>query len=648
MKIAQLHSFLLFLYTLLALSCPYFSKSQSTYDSLKLVLPEIIIEDLKSKQFQSSKKIENIDSVFIAHYQHQSLSTLLSEQSAFHIKSYGNGNIATSSLRGGNASHTALLWNGLNIQNPMLGQNDLSLVSAALFDEVALEYGGGSAMWGSGAIGGSIHLNNSILFNKGYQQKISVQGGSFDAKKILSSIHFSTKKLSFTNRVYFQSALNNYTYQDTLDKENPNKQMQHANYVNKGVMQDVSYQINQHQLLSVKFWYNNTFRNLPSFSTMMSKKHQEDENFKLSANYTNQIQKFKSVVRTGYFNDALQYHDSIAKIYSNSKATSLIAEVDNSFKHKQQQFNFGVNTSLYQTKSLNYSGNKSLHKLAFFAAYQTALAKSKLLLSGSIRKEFTSLSAIPLTGGVGASYQLINYFQLNINASKSFRQPSLNDLYYNPGGNPNLKSESSNEFNVGMLFKKNIRHVFTSLEGTYFNRLTDNWIIWLPGSSDYWTPHNIAQVYSRGTDAKFQVNYMRKHWSLKAVVNTAYVLSTNQKPTSDNDNSLNRQLIYTPRYSGNGNVYVAYKNTSVSINQGYTGYRFVTTDNTAWLNPYSITNIKLTHKLLLKQSTLEGFFAINNVFNKNYMIVSQRPMMRRNFEVGLTINYHHKKTTNKS
>ncbi len=63
--------------------------------------------------------------------------------------------------------HTAILWNGFNIQNAMLGQTDLSLLPAVFFDEVEIEYGGSSAVWGSGAVAGSIHLNNRAGFGRG-------------------------------------------------------------------------------------------------------------------------------------------------------------------------------------------------------------------------------------------------------------------------------------------------------------------------------------------------------------------------------------------------------------------------------------------------------------------------------------------------
>jgi outer membrane cobalamin receptor len=36
---------------------------------------------------------------------------------------------------------------------------------------------------------------------------------------------------------------------------------------------------------------------------------------------------------------------------------------------------------------------------------------------------------------------------------------------------------------------------------------------------------------------------------------------------------------------------------------------------------------------------MEFFGSINNLFNKNYVVISNNPMPMRNYEVGLVVNY---------
>ena len=37
---------------------------------------------------------------------------------------------------------------------------------------------------------------------------------------------------------------------------------------------------------------------------------------------------------------------------------------------------------------------------------------------------------------------------------------------------------------------------------------------------------------------------------------------------------------------------------------------------------------------------VDVFGNINNLFNKNYVVISNNPMPMRNYEIGIVINYH--------
>lgn len=639
---------LLFLYGIL---CGYTSHAQ-TKDTTLHNLTEVIVAQNKQEQLQSSKKTISIDSAIMARYNTTSLVELLSEQSTIHIKNYGNGNIATTSFRGGNAHHTALLWNGLNIQNPMLGQNDLSLVSALLFDDVKLEYGGGSALWGSSALGGSIQLQNKAVFNKGFQTKLQVSGGSFDTKKIASSIILSYKKIVSSTKMYYTVSENNYHYLDTTDKADPNKQVAHANYQTKGLMQEISFLIPQYQKINIRAWYNHTNRNLPSFTSPISKRSQEDQNLKLNADWNYEKGNLYNVVRFGFLHDKLNYTDSIANIYSKTKSNSIIAESDNIYTLNQHKINLGTNFTRYESivlreleRTANFQARDTsikhhLSKLALFAAYQISLFNDKLKYNLAVRKEFTNLTQIPFTGNTGISFQATAHITFKINASKAFRQPTLNDLYWYPGGNPNLKPESAYDIDGTAEYQIKKETISFLIQGSYFNRRTKNWIMWLPNANGYSSPINIAEVYSRGTETKTELTYHKKNFKIKLQINTSYVLSTTTKNNNENDNSLGRQLIYTPRYSGQGNLHVYYKGFSLLFNQTYTGYRFTANDNSSWLTPYYISNAKVAYKYSFAQLATELFLNINNIFNANYMVISNTPMALRNFEGGIILQFN--------
>jgi hypothetical protein len=144
-----------------------YGKAQDT-----TLLQTVNVTALKSLDFSAGKRTDQIDSSTKQNFTFHSLADLLQLNSGIFIKNYGPGALAGTSMRGGNASQTAILWNGINIQNAMLGQNDLSLLPSVMFNDMKVEYGGSSALWGSGAVAGSILLGNKANFKKGFEREV--------------------------------------------------------------------------------------------------------------------------------------------------------------------------------------------------------------------------------------------------------------------------------------------------------------------------------------------------------------------------------------------------------------------------------------------------------------------------------------------
>ena len=75
------------------------------------------------------------------------------------VKNYGGlGGLKTLSLRGGLASQTPILINGVRFDNFQTGTSDLSLLSLAHFAEIRVLRGGNAAVYGADALTGAVHL----------------------------------------------------------------------------------------------------------------------------------------------------------------------------------------------------------------------------------------------------------------------------------------------------------------------------------------------------------------------------------------------------------------------------------------------------------------------------------------------------------
>src|SRR5690554_3664885 len=126
-------------------------------------LPEVILSDTKLIHFSKGFKLEKLaDSV--AKRNPSSLTDVLRYNSAVYFKENGNGMVSSPSFRGTNAAQTAVIWNGININSIFTGQTDFNTISPLSYDEITIRSGGGGVQYGSGAVGGSIHLNNDFSF----------------------------------------------------------------------------------------------------------------------------------------------------------------------------------------------------------------------------------------------------------------------------------------------------------------------------------------------------------------------------------------------------------------------------------------------------------------------------------------------------
>ena len=612
-------------------------------DTVSLKSVEVVAKKMDLSQI--GKKTAKIDSTIKQQFKFSSIGDLLSFNTPIFIKNYGPGGLSTTSFRGGNASQTAILWNGFNIQNSMLGQTDLALIPSFLFENIEVEYGGSSSLWGSGAVGGSVHLKNTNLFDQGLSTATSIGAGSFSLRNASANILFSKRRFISSTKVYNSSSQNNFNYADTTDKLHPIKQQKNAAYNFIGFMQEFKFLINTKQALSVNAWVNSNQRRLPSFDqNAESKVFQNDAASRITANWNFNGANFKSNLRGGFFNDKIDYTDSLLPLFSKSRSQTVIAENENYFTwNKHNQLNVGFNFSSSSALTNNYESTKSLSKISFLIGNKFSFLNDRLIAYASARIDHFSVGALPITGNVSSEYKFTKSIYLKFNAAKVYRQPTLNELYWLPGGNINLKPEEGFTYEGDLEFKHQIKNISFFVSGSAFSRMITNWILWLPGANGNPSPLNIQQVWSRGTETTWRTSYTKNKFRCSANVVTSYVLSTVAANNQENNYSVNKQLIYTPRYSVNSNILVGYKKMALTFFDQYVGYRFTTSDNSQWLNPYHISSLRLNYNIDFKVITFTVFGACNNLFDKNYTILLGRPMPLRNYEMGITLQTKNKK-----
>src|ERR1700757_4402803 len=187
-----------------------FCKAQQKEDTLQL--HEVNVTDYRIKKSAENFVQVKIDSTTQSTFLTSNLSQLLIQQNATLVKAYSPGNIATLSIRGSTAQQTAVIWNGMNINNPMLGQADISLLPVGFFNSISIQKGALSGYWGSGAMAGTLNLQSAAQNNSAVTARASSSYSSLQNAVNWVSVNISDGEVSSTTRILSDVSKNQYDY----------------------------------------------------------------------------------------------------------------------------------------------------------------------------------------------------------------------------------------------------------------------------------------------------------------------------------------------------------------------------------------------------------------------------------------------------
>ena len=228
--------------------------------------------------------------------------------------------------------------------------------------------------------------------------------------------------------------------------------------------------------------------------------------------------------------------------------------------------------------------------------------------------------------------------------SRNYRFPTLNDLYFLPGGNPDLRSESGWTYDGGVSFAIGKESIY-SLSGsaTWFESFIKDWIIWLPTTKGFFSPENIKDVHAYGIELKGNLDIaLGKEWQMGVNSTFSWTPSINEgEPRTPADRSVGKQLPYVPEYSSTVTGRLAWRRWSLLYKWCYYSERFTMSSNdlslTGKLPPYFMSNISLERNVSLAWADISLKGAVNNLFNEEYLSVLSRPMPGINFEIFIGI-----------
>lgn len=571
----------------------------------------------------------------------QTLSDAISSQTSLFVKQYSPSNLATVSMRGMGAQHTSMLWNGINLQSCMNGLKDLNLIPLFFIDEASIETGANSSLMGHGTIAGTVQLKNQLENEK--RIKLDINKASFDNQSIGFSISGVNKYFKHRTRVVYRSGENDFEYVNYFKREMPIERIQNNQLKQFGLMQEFSWLYKKHSFY-FNTWLMQTSRNLPSPVGVVnnSNEYQEDFNYKMYLQHQYKISsKSKLSQKVCYIDEYLNYYNN-ALLPSLSRSKSAILE---------SEWNTQLNPNLELTSNANFT-----HQLAFSDGYREGVSRNVFTLfqrldwynnsrrnklSFSIRELFYRNKMAPLSPELGLEKKLSKKWMLKSNAALSFRLPTFNDLYWQPGGNAELMPEKGRKVEMTALYHSR----FWEFSVTTFKHVVDNWIMWLPTqSAAIWIAQNAKQVKSNGLEFNqtLHKSFYQKH-HFRVITRYQYVKTINTQTYQNQLVQLGKQLIYTPNHTGVLNLDYRYKTFNVFAESQYIGIRYSQSDQhiDSKLDAYLLFNSGISLRLNTKKHHGTLVFAVKNIFNRTYQVMENRPMPLRNYQLTLKININY-------
>jgi outer membrane cobalamin receptor len=592
--------------------------------------------------------VTKIDSVLLNMYQQENLSTLLTLNSPIFIKDYGPGNIASSSFRGANASHTQVLWNGININSPMLGQVDFSQIPTNMIDEVIVYHGGATVSGNNGAIGGTINIFSRPNWNIKKDINFVQEFGSFGKSHSYISGQFGNKKLMIKTRIIYNMAQNNFSYKIIPYEFSSTYYQQNASYDSKGFVEELYYRITDQSLFSVNTWIQQNKNEIPSNS---NDEKQLNNNIKTSLGYQLFKDNWNVKASLAHLYNYMNYKKELINLNSKNEINSLVSNLD-------------FTTTLFSKYELNISNNLNYHLVEsnnFLQKYERAEADNSISLKSnamgllnyyvSVKNQFVDFNSYRIIPSLGFDLHVSQNISFFGSYNQNYHYPTLNDLYWeydgNAKGNSELNPEKGFSSEIGLEFSKDYKLFKHSLSLTTFYSKIQDWILWQYNFDDVlnqmiWFPENLRNVERKGIEVSIKNTYQFHDITFINNLNYQYVRAENKTAYSQNDNSKNKQLIYVPENLINGSVSIIYMKYGLHFFYNFVDKRYTTSSNTDYLEAYQLFNVKCGRSFNVNQNNINLQLGVSNFTNQNYQIVSGKPMPQRFFSFTLKYQFLHK------
>ncbi len=500
----------------------------------------------------------------------------------------------------------------------------------------------------------------NLFETAGFEVSVTQSAGSYSTYSSGVSASYGKGLLRGQTRIYRENSLNDFTYKNTALLNAPREIQQNADYTRLGVLQEIFLRPSEEDMVAARIWIQQNDRGVPKLMTSFSfdeENRQQDQSIFGGVEWTHYGSILKWKVLSGVTNMDLDYR--LSKITPLGDIHPVLSSQSNSWSITNQMdaegrplawLTLGATIqNAWHTVVSNeriigsgYQGTLQETSLRVSVAIE---ATKRLTLTGFMLQDVYDRSLSPFIPSLSVKYKLPSKHTLDIKGviGKNYNRPSLNDLYWQPGGNPNLLPEEGTQWELGISYSTPSERAWFRADAHIYQSRVSNWIAWYPHLKGYWEPINIPGVDPQGGEVNATLGVSNSR--LKAKVNGRY---SNTQTTVVKSGGLlypdseGRQLPFIPVHSAGITADISYRDFYMIYSFTHFSERFTTTSNNPnsirTLYSYFMNAVSIGKSISVRNIKSSLQIRVDNLLNENYQTILWRPMPGRNYTVMIRVD----------
>ncbi len=563
------------------------------------------------------------------------LVSLLSMYGHAYLRSNGPGLASGLTQRGFGTTSFQVVRDGFVLNQPMHGQVDMALIPVASLGFAEIATANTSSTFGSAASGGSLLLGNN--WRNGWS--LAHEMGPWGYRESHGSIVDQIKATTFSLNAGLTASNNDYRYdnpdlESSLRRENSSldrKWLQLGTLVN-----------NSSFVLRTNVYAHTAERGIPDpINFLGTQGNQSDEEVRATAEISSHSNVSRWSVGTQVWHSRLLYDDNwlTETSYNRVRGASI------AFNHNYDLAPWfhltsnaggeviGIKTNNYDSPASRNSIQGSVRGIIY--------APLDLMFFPAIRVDIIEGVGTALSPSLGLNKAILpNMLHVRSQYSYNFTAPTLNDQFWNYGGNPDLKSERAHKMDLGLHLNSTIESTILDWQiQAYFTR-AENGIIWQPGEAGMWSPVNLQEMHGHGIEQSMnvvtRVGDVTMNVGTQTTWNRAYI------PTAryNNDKAVKKQLRYTPERMLRVQAGTQYRTFSFNTEIAHNGKRFTSEDHSSPSDPmpaFTVTNFSTEIRIPSVGLDPSIRLSMVNAFDAKYSTIAWYPMPGRHLLIALRV-----------